>query len=211
MLRSPGHTYHPHLCHHRPQKYQTLAEHKQWLVKALDSVREGGHSVRRAAEEFSVPKSTLHDHLAGKVVAIGHSGPPKYLTDEELEEFLAGCASVGFARSRQQVLELVQEVVNRKGYMVHVSHGWWDSFRRRHPNLTLRTVSSGVGASTSGVGSGPGEAEDSVRGKHISYTQTWFELCLSLGFRWSSVFRCWCLHKWWKIRFRSRRLLSSCD
>ena len=76
-------------------------------------------------------------------MAIGHSGPPKYLTDEEeeeLEEFLAGCASVGFARTRHQTLELVQEVVNRKGYTVHVSHGWWDSFRRRHPNLTLRTV-----------------------------------------------------------------------
>ena len=144
MLRSPGHTYHPHLCHLRPQKYQTLPQHKQRLVKALDSVQGGGYSVRRAAEEFSVPKSTLHDHLAGKVVAIGHSGPPKYLTDEEeeeLEEILAGCASVGFARSQQQVLELVQEVVNRKGYMVRVSHGWWDSFRRRHPNLTLRTAS----------------------------------------------------------------------
>ena len=77
-------------------------------------------------------------------MAIGHSGPPKYLTDEEeeeLEEFLAGCASVGFTRTRHQTLELVQEVVNRKGYTVHVSHGWWDSFRRRHPNLTLRTAS----------------------------------------------------------------------
>ena len=70
--------------------------------------------------------------------------PPKYVADEEeeeSEEFLSGCASVGFARSRQQVLELVQEVVNRKGYTVRVSHGWWDSFRRRHPNLTLRTAS----------------------------------------------------------------------
>jgi hypothetical protein len=77
-------------------------------------------------------------------VAFGQSGPPKYLADEEeeeLEEFLSGCASVGFARSRQLVLELVQEVVNRKGYTVRVSHGWWDSFRRRHPNLTLRTAS----------------------------------------------------------------------
>ena len=70
--------------------------------------------------------------------------PPKYVADEEeeeSEEFLSGCASVSFARSRQQVLELVQEVVNRKGYTVRVSHGWRDSFRWRHPNLTLRTAS----------------------------------------------------------------------
>ena len=39
------------------------------------------------------------------------------------------------------MLQLVQEVVNRKGYNVQVSHGWWESFRRRHPNLSLRTAS----------------------------------------------------------------------
>lgn len=58
----------------------------------------------------------------------GQSGPQKYLSDEEeaeLEGFLVGCASVGFARSRQQVIELVQEVVNRNA---RVSHGWWESF-----------------------------------------------------------------------------------
>ena len=144
VLRSPGHTYQPFLCRHRPHKYQTQVEHRERFARALKSVQEGGVSVRRAAEEFSIPKSTFHDHLTGKVVAFGQSGPPKYLTDEEeeeLEEFLSGCASVGFARSRQQVLELVQELVNRKGYAVRVSHGWWDSYRRRHPNLTLSTAS----------------------------------------------------------------------
>ena len=90
--------------------------------------------MRRVAEEYNIPKSTLHDHLSGKVMEGGHSGLPKYLTDDEeaeLEEFLVGCASVGFARSRQQVLELVQEVVNRKGNSVRVSHGWWESFSLR--------------------------------------------------------------------------------
>jgi hypothetical protein len=69
----------------------------------------------------------------------GFQGPcTRYKNEEylsgELLSCLSGCASVGFARSRQLVLELVQEVVNRKGYTVRVSHGWWDSFRRRHPN-----------------------------------------------------------------------------
>lgn len=89
---------------------------------------------------------SLHsiDHVTGKVLTLGQSGPPKYLTneeEEELEEFFSGCASVGFARSQQQVMELVQEVVNRKGYSVHVSHGWWESFQQRHLNLTLRKAS----------------------------------------------------------------------
>ena len=73
----------------------------------------------------------------------GHnSGPPKYLTDEEeeeLEKFLIGCASVGFARTRQQVLALVQDVVLKKGRAAQMTHRWWESFKRRHPQLTLCT------------------------------------------------------------------------
>ena len=29
----------------------------------------------------------------------------------------------------------------RKGRNVSVSHGWWESFRKRHPNIILRTAS----------------------------------------------------------------------
>lgn len=54
---------------------------------------------------------------------------------------MVGCASLGFARSRPQVIQLVQEVVHRHGCDVKVTHGWWESFRRRQPNLRLRTVS----------------------------------------------------------------------
>ena len=38
-------------------------------------------------------------------------------------------------------MELAQELVNLKGLNVRVSHGWWESFRRRHPQLSLRTAS----------------------------------------------------------------------
>ena len=143
VLRSPGHTTHLRcqLANSRPTAY------KKWkqghLSKAVGEIQNGSLSVRRAALEYDIPKSTLHDHLTGRVVCGGLSGPRKYLTDEEedeLEEFLVGCASVGFAKWRAQVLELVQEVVRRKGIDVRVTHGWWDAFRRRHPNITLRTA-----------------------------------------------------------------------
>ena len=142
VIRSPGHRY-MLPSQPRPHKYQTKVDQTERFTKVLNMVRDG-MSVRRAAESFNIPKSTLHDHVTGKVLAHGQSSPPRYLTneeEEELEEFLSGCASVGFARSQQQVMELVQEVVNRKGYSVHVSHGWWESFRQTHPNLSLRTAS----------------------------------------------------------------------
>ena len=45
-------------------------------------------SVQRAAEEYNVPKSTLHDYLTGKVMFESVSGPTKYLSDVEEEELV---------------------------------------------------------------------------------------------------------------------------
>ena len=125
----------------RPDKYKCWVDGR--MEKAMAAVKDQGFSVRRAAEEYAIPKSTLHDRVSGRVLAGVCSGPPKYLTDEveaELERYLTHCSSVGFARSRQQVIQLVQEVVTLKGLAVTVTHGWWESFRRRHPKLTLRTA-----------------------------------------------------------------------
>ena len=119
-------------------------KYKQWndthMEKAVDAVRNQGLTVCWAAEKYCIPKSTLHNRLSERVQIGACSGPPKYLTDEEENELLMGCASVGYARSHQQVIQLMQEVVNRKGLPAHVTHGWWDSFKRRHSKLTLHTA-----------------------------------------------------------------------
>ena len=120
----------PFTVHSRPQ-------YKYWNEERLvkDKV-----SIRRAAEEYNVPKSTLHDRVTGRVLFGAHSGPAKYLssTEEELEAFLVGCASVGYPQSRKEIIALVQGVMLKKGQHVTVTNGWWESFRKRHPNLTLR-------------------------------------------------------------------------
>lgn len=55
---------------------------------------EKGESVRRAAEKFNAPKSTLHDHVTIKVMFGARSGPDPYLSmeEEELASFLVGLA-----------------------------------------------------------------------------------------------------------------------
>ena len=53
-------------------------------------------SVQKAAEEYNVPKSTLHDYLTEKVMFRSVSGRTKYLSDVEMEElvqFLLDCSS----------------------------------------------------------------------------------------------------------------------
>ena len=92
--------------------------------------------------QYNVPKSTLSDRVSGRVQPGAVSGPPKYLTsteEAELAKFLSRCGAVGYARSKSEVLALVQRVMDSRGKARTVTHGWWDSFQRRHPELVLRT------------------------------------------------------------------------
>ena len=61
-----------------------------------------GLSIRRAAEEYQIPQSTIQDHVSGKVASSANSGQQKYLTDEEEEElveFLLGSAKIGYPQT----------------------------------------------------------------------------------------------------------------
>ena len=123
---------------HRPEKYKMWNEDQ--MQKALESVHEG-RSVRRAAEEYGVPRATLGDRASGRVKPGAVSGLPKYLnTDEELVKFLLRCASIGYPRSRKDVIALVQRINESRRITGYVTNGWWESFCKRHPNLTLRAT-----------------------------------------------------------------------
>lgn len=122
----------------RPPSY------RQWstdtLKRACQAVHDG-KSVRQAAEEYNIPRSTLHDYISGKVVLGSKSGPKSYLTsseEEELMTFLVGMSSVGYSHTVQQVIDIVQNVVNKKGMEVKVTASWWKSFKSRHKDITLR-------------------------------------------------------------------------
>ncbi len=122
--------------------------YKKWngsvnMQKAVEAVRNKSLSVRRAAEMHGVPRATLHDRASGKVQADACSGPRKYLTtheEEELLNFLYGCARIGYPRTRKQVLCIVQEYLFRKGLNTVVCYGWWQRFRQRHNSLSMRTA-----------------------------------------------------------------------
>ena len=88
-------------------------------------------------------KSTLHDRVSGKVLPGAKGGAPRYLTDEEEKElvrWIEGCAEVGYDKSVWEVRAIVGAIVAKKQCVdfAAVSHGWWDRFRARHPQLSLR-------------------------------------------------------------------------
>ena len=109
------------------------------LVSAMESVGRGV-SLRRAADMYGVPKSTLHDHISGKIALGARPGPDPYLSieeEEELASFLVQTAKIGYPHNKSQVLALVPQMVNEKGIDANVSSGWWERFCQRHPRITL--------------------------------------------------------------------------
>ena len=80
--------------------------------------------------------------MSGKVISGSKSGQ-RYLTESEEEElvsFILETAKIGFPRTRKEVLSLVQIAVNQKGKNVTVSSGWWEGFKKRHSEISLRTT-----------------------------------------------------------------------
>ena len=124
----------------RPSKYKSWDEVK--MAQAFTSVTQERMSIREAALQYGVPKSTLGDRLTGRVLSGATSGPQTYLDkseEEELVQFLLRSAEIGYAKSRKQVLALVRRLLQKKGEKSGpVTSGWWASFCDRHPNLTLR-------------------------------------------------------------------------
>ena len=124
----------------RPLKYGSWKAEN--MEKALVAV-ERGMSIRKAAELHGVPRSTLHDHVSGKVASICKPGPQPYLStseEEELVVFLLKCAKMGYPHTRQQILAIVQQILDYKGISTSLTNGWWERFRKRNPCLTLRTA-----------------------------------------------------------------------
>ena len=138
--QDPGNVHHQPKRHPHNRQYTTAN-----LEAAYQSVISGKMSCRRAAEEYGIPRTTLYDKVSGKAPLKAKVGGKRYLTDDEeskLVEFLVGCASVGYAKSRRDVLAIAQQIARVRDPKLEISKGWWDSFRARHPEVTLRHAES---------------------------------------------------------------------
>lgn len=98
-----------------------------------------------AASEFDVPATTLKDRLNGRVEHGSKPGPAPYLTDDEeaeLAKFLIEISQIGYGKTKQEVLMIVQKTLEKKKIDTSKfkGEGWWIRFKNRHPELSLRTA-----------------------------------------------------------------------
>lgn len=125
-------------------------QRKAWsnesMKAATESVLNEGRSIREAARLYNVPFETLRRRVNGSVEEGCRPGPSTVLTDDEedqLERYLIQMSEMGFGLSREAVMHLAYTIVE-KSQRKHpfkdetAGRAWFDGFRRRHPNLTIR-------------------------------------------------------------------------
>ena len=126
----------------RPAKYRETYDDES--MRLALTATEKGLSIRRAASEYNIPKSTLGDRVSGKILPGAKPGRKPYLTpneEDELVKFLLNCAAIGYGRSRKEVIAMVQGILETRGLDGPLTCGWWDGFKARHPQLSLRQAS----------------------------------------------------------------------
>lgn len=102
-------------------------------------------TVRAAAEQFGVPKSTLHRKLKGESVYC-KMGPKTVLTEQEEQEIvdtILYAAEQGFPLTKSQLVDTVQRYLNNANRKSKFPNNrpqkkWFKAFMKRHPNISIR-------------------------------------------------------------------------
>ncbi|XP_077597392.1 uncharacterized protein LOC144213026 [Stigmatopora nigra] len=128
---------------------------KKWTEEAMEhalaQVKSGRYTVRRAAKEFGVPKSSLGDRVSGRVTPGSRSGPAQLITsaDEELlVEFSSYVSEHGFPLTKRQLVSFASSIYKRQHRRVAFSklgQTWWLNFRKRQgKNITVQAAHAGA-------------------------------------------------------------------
>ena len=83
----------------------------------MNSVLEDGMSANKAAIIHGVPRSTLKDQLSSHVIHGHKPSPDLYLNveeEKELSNHLIKAANIGYGKTRQDVLGIVQQYVEKR-------------------------------------------------------------------------------------------------
>lgn len=136
----------------RPSMYRQYTD--LHMREAVDAVAQNRMSTSKAAEVHGIPRTTLSDHVHGKILPGSKSGRPTLLSSTEerdLVNFLLESAKIGCGRTRKEVLAIVGKMLSARGNKEEVTTGWWNRFLKRHHELTLRTPAT-VSMARAGAG-----------------------------------------------------------
>ena len=121
----------------------------QYDLESLQLALEAGKngmSMRKAAKQYGVPKSTLNDRSTGKKppsVQFGRKPVIPLDIENRLAELAITLSEKGFGITKRQMLARVGTLVRQMGIKTPFKNGipgkdWWAGFKRRHPEIVIR-------------------------------------------------------------------------
>ena len=135
----------PAVLIHAPFSKRT--KRKQWtdiqMKAAIDAVKSRKCNINRAASDHGVPAATLKNRLSGRIKENCVPGPRRYMNNEEEAElgtFLKTCASIGYGKTRKEVMTIAETHAKQNGLLRKdkITQGWWRNFVSRQGDLSLR-------------------------------------------------------------------------
>ena len=126
---------------------------KRWdedtLLTAVEEIKQGKLSYRKAELEYGIPKSTLCDHATGKVEIGRRQGLKPVLTrdeEESLVQWALEMNEIGYGQTRRQICDTIKKILDKDGRHNPFTDNrpgshWWYSFVCRN-KLSLRSPST---------------------------------------------------------------------
>ncbi|CAG2188941.1 unnamed protein product [Mytilus edulis] len=119
---------------------------KENLENAIKSIKDGVYSYRRASQVFGVPKTTIIDHVSGRIELNAKPGR-KPVIPIEMENVVARkvveAANKGFGITKKQLQMKISRLCKLQKIETPFKRGipgddWWRGFKSRHPEIALR-------------------------------------------------------------------------
>jgi hypothetical protein len=118
-----------------------LYESESAINSAIADI-ESGISLRKAAQRWGIPRSTLHRRVHGAVTrneANKHNQRLSKQQESSLVQWIISQGDLGFAPTHQQVREFAARIVKAGGDDQPLGKAWMEGFLRRNPEVrTLR-------------------------------------------------------------------------
>ena len=98
-------------------------------------------SIATAAREHSVPRTSLQNRMSGKVTHGKKPGRKSYLDPDEetqLAEFIIECASVGYGKTRVEIMTIAQNTARDKKVKERQDYTWL--VQQVHEETTLPII-----------------------------------------------------------------------
>ena len=115
-----------------------MADRESLITEAVEKVRAGELSQRRAAADYGIPRSTLQGRLAGRTDASTAKQDCQRLSPEQEEylcDWILNEESAGRAPSYPILKEFAERILRAGGDLKPLGQHWPQYFLRRHETI----------------------------------------------------------------------------